>query len=60
MKNENFQFIKEKVLALLKAEGISITDKEAAIKSLSQTVMPTINIKAYRELLSDTSQPTGA
>lgn len=49
------QSIKEKVLALLKAEGISITDEVSAIKSLSETVMPTVCIKAYRELLSDIS-----
>lgn len=47
------QSTKDKVSALLKAEGVSINNKDAAIKSLSETVMPTVCISAYRELLSE-------
>lgn len=43
----------EKILSLLKAEGIKETDKERAIKSLSETVAPTSNIRIYLSWLGE-------
>lgn len=37
----------EKILSLLRAEGIPLNDKERAVKSLSETVAPTSNIRIY-------------
>ena len=41
----------EKILSLLKAEGIHPCDEDTVKKSLSETVMPKQNIAAYTEWL---------
>lgn len=43
----------EKILSLLKAEGIHPYDVDAVKKSLSETVMPKQNIAAYTEWLTN-------
>ena len=45
----------EKILSLLKAEGIHPYDEDTVKKSLSETVMPKQNIATYMEWL--TSRP---
>jgi len=43
----------EKILSLLKAEGIHPYDEDAVKKSLSETVMPKQNITAYINWLTN-------
>jgi len=43
----------EKILSLLKAEGIHPYDEEAVKKSLLETVMPKQNIATYTEWLTN-------
>jgi len=43
----------EKILSLLKAEGIHPYDEDAVKKSLSETVMPKQNITAYMEWITN-------
>lgn len=43
----------EKILSLLEAEGIHPYDEYTVKKSLSETVMPTQNIAAYTEWLTN-------
>lgn len=43
----------EKILSLLQAEGINPYDEERAIQSLSETVMPRVNIKIYKAWLNN-------
>ena len=43
----------EKVLSLLQAEGINPYDEEMAVKSLSETVMPSGNVEIYKEWLNN-------
>ena len=40
-----------KIMAMLKAEGIEFSDKEAALESISQTVLPTKLAKIYLQEL---------
>jgi len=42
----------EKILSLLKAEGIHPYDEDTVKKSLSETVMPKQNITTYMEWLT--------
>ena len=43
----------EKILSLLQAEGINPYDEERAIQSLSETVMPRVNIEIYKSWLNN-------
>ena len=43
----------EKILSLLKAEGIQPMDKERALRSLAETVAPTSNIRIYTSWLEN-------
>ena len=43
----------EKILSLLKAEGIHPYDEDTVKKSLSETVMPKQNTAAYTEWLTN-------
>ena len=43
----------EKVLSLLQAEGINPYDEERAIQSLSETVMPRVNVEIYKAWLNN-------
>ena len=43
----------EKVLSLLQAEGINPYDEDLAVKSLSETVMPRVNIDIYKAWLNN-------
>ena len=43
----------EKILSLLQAEGINPYDEERAIQSLSETVMPRVNIEIYKAWLNN-------
>ena len=43
----------EKILSLLQAEGINPYDEERAILSLSETVMPRVNIEIYKAWLNN-------
>ena len=43
----------EKILSLLQAEGINPYDEEWAIQSLSETVMPRVNIEIYKAWLNN-------
>ena len=43
----------EKILSLLQAEGINCYDEERAVKSLSETVMPRVNIEIYKAWLNN-------
>lgn len=43
----------EKILSLLKAEGLHPYDEDAVKKSLSETVMPKQNIDTYMEWLTN-------
>ena len=43
----------EKILSLLQAEGINPYDEEMAVKSLSETVMPSGNVEIYKEWLNN-------
>ena len=40
-----------KIMAMLKAEGIEFSDKQAALKSISETVLPTKLTRVYLEEL---------
>ena len=43
----------EKILSLLQAEGINQYDEDRAVKSLSETVMPRVNVEIYKAWLSN-------
>jgi hypothetical protein len=43
----------EKILSLLQAEGINPYDEEWAIQSLSEAVMPRVNIEIYKAWLNN-------
>lgn len=43
--------VKVKVMAMLRAEGISLDDKEKAIESLNECALPSVVKRAYLELL---------
>lgn len=43
----------EKILSLLKAEGIQAMDKERALRSLAETVAPTSNCRIYLNWLEE-------
>ena len=43
----------EKILSLLQAEGINPYDEDLAVKSLSETVMPRVNIEIYKAWLNN-------
>ncbi len=43
----------EKILSLLQAEGLNPYDEERAIQSLSETVMPRVNIEIYKAWLNN-------
>ena len=43
----------EKILSLLQAEGINCYDEDLAVKSLSETVMPKVNIEIYKAWLDN-------
>lgn len=43
----------EKILSLLQAEGINPYDEDRAIQSLSETVMPSVNIEIYKAWLNN-------
>lgn len=43
----------EKILSLLQAEGINPYDEERVIQSLSETVMPRVNIEIYKAWLNN-------
>ena len=43
----------EKILSLLQAEGINPYDEDMAVKSLSETVMPRVNIEIYKAWLNN-------
>ena len=43
----------EKILSLLQAEGINPYDEDRAVKSLSETVMPRVNVEIYKAWLSN-------
>lgn len=44
------------IRAMLKGEGIEFTDKEAALKSISETVLPTKLTKVYLQELENINQ----
>lgn len=44
---ESNEFALSKIRAMLKAEGIEFGDKQAALKSISETVLPTKLTRVY-------------